>query len=138
MSVEGIINVGPSNINQAFGNFTWNSPSQAINFSFGGGLTTVNGDMTVASTGTGSIILKSSGGTTTTTVVGDYIQTGGRLSLIGASDNHNLNIRGDFSMSGGTLTRAGTGTANVMFAGTTEQAVYQDRRHYYKCDQFFD
>src|SRR5688572_736581 len=122
MSVEGIINSGPSNINQPFGNFTWNSPSQAVNFSFSGGLLTVNGDMTVASTGTGSIILKNSGGTTATTVFGDYIQTGGRLSLIGASDNHNLNIRGDFNMSGGTLTRAGTGIANVMFAGTTEQA----------------
>jgi len=122
MSMEGIINSGPGNINQAFGNFRWNSPLQAINFSFGGLLTTVNGDFIVNSTGTGSIIFKNFGGTTATTVAGDYIQTGGRVSLIGASDNHNLNIRGDFNMTGGTLTRAGTGVANVMFAGTTEQA----------------
>lgn len=122
MSVEGIINSGPTNLNQAFGNFTWNSPLQALNFSLAGALTTVNGDFTVANTGTGSIILKNSGGTTVTNVFGDYIQSGGRLSIVGASDNHNLNIRGDFNMTGGTLTRAGTGTANVMFAGTTEQA----------------
>ena len=121
MSMGGIINSGPGNTNQAFGNFIWNSPLQAINFSFGGLLTTVNGDFTVNNTGTGSIIFKSFGGTTSTTVAGDYIQTGGRVSLIGASENHNLNIRGDFNMSGGTLTRAGTGVANVMFAGTTEQ-----------------
>ncbi len=123
MSMEGIINSSPSNINQAFGNFTWNSPSQALNFSFAGLLTTVNGDFTVGSTGTGSIIFKNFGGTTATTVAGDYIQTGGRVSIVGASDNHNLNLRGDFNMSGGTLTRGGSaGTASVMFAGTTEQA----------------
>ena len=26
------------NLNQTFGNFTWNTPSQAINFSFAGGV----------------------------------------------------------------------------------------------------
>ena len=121
MSVEGIINSGPTNVNQAFGNLIWNSPLQAINFSFGGLLTTVNGDFTVNNTGTGSIILKNSGGTTVTTIAGDYIQTGGKVSLVGASDNQTLNVKGDFNMSGGTFTRAGTGTAAVMFAGTTEQ-----------------
>ena len=86
-----------------FGNFTWNSSAQAINFSLAGSLTTITGDLTVNSTGTGSIIFKNFGGTTTTTVAGDYTQTGGRVFLIGASDNHNINLRGDFNMSGGTL-----------------------------------
>jgi len=45
-SITGIINVGPTNLNQTFGNFTWNSPSQAINFSIGGVLATINGDFT--------------------------------------------------------------------------------------------
>ena len=123
MSVEGIINSPPAGINQVFGNFTWNSPLQAINFSFDGLLVTVNGDFTVNSTGTGSIRLKNFGsGTTTTTVFGDYIQTGGTLFIIGTSETQNLSIRGDFNMSGGTLTRGGTGIANVFFGGTTEQA----------------
>jgi hypothetical protein len=122
MTVSGIINSGPGNTNQAFGNFTWNSPSQGINFSFNGLLATITGDLTVNSTGTGSIIFKNSGGTTVTNVTGDYIQTGGRVSLVGASEDHNLNIRGDFDMSGGTLTRAGSsGVATVNFAGTAEQ-----------------
>jgi hypothetical protein len=56
-------------------------------------------------------------------VFGNYIQTGGKVSLIAASENHTLNLRGDFNMIGGTLTRGGaSGTANVIFAGTTEQA----------------
>ncbi|MEP7373060.1 MAG: T9SS type A sorting domain-containing protein [Chitinophagaceae bacterium] len=127
-SVTGIINVGPANLNQTFGNFTWNCPSQAINFNFGGVLTTINGDFAVANTGaTGSIRLKNfEAGTATTTVAGDYIQTGGKLFLIGTSENQNLNIKGDFLMSGGTLTRGGTpgptSIANVNFSGTAVQA----------------
>jgi len=126
-TVSGIINVGPANLNQAFGNFTWNCPSQALNFNFGAVLVTINGDFTVANTGTGSIRLKNfEAGTATTTVAGNYIQTGGTLFLIGTSENQNLNIKGDFNMSGGTLTRGGTpgptSIANVNFSGTTVQA----------------
>jgi hypothetical protein len=126
-NINGIINVGPANLNQTFGNFTWNSPSQAINFSFGAVLVTVNGDFTVANTGTGSIRLKNfEAGTTTTTVAGDYIQTGGTLFLVGTSETQNLNVRGDFTMSGGVLTRGGTpgptSLANVNFSGTVVQA----------------
>ena len=123
MSVEGIINSAPAGINQVFGSFRWNSPSQAINFSFDGFLVTVNGDFTVNSTGTGSIRLKNFGsGTTTTTVAGDYIHTGGTLFIIGSSETQNLSVKGDFNMTGGTMTRGGTGIANVFFSGTTEQA----------------
>jgi Secretion system C-terminal sorting domain len=123
-SVEGIINSAPGNVAQTFGNFTWNSPSQSLNFSFAGTLTTINGDFTVAATGAaGSIILKNFGGaTTTTTVAGDYIQTGGRLVIVGTSENHTLTVRGDFNMSGGTLTRSGaSGIALVNFGGTAVQ-----------------
>lgn len=124
-SVEGIINSAPGNVGQMFGNFTWNSPSQSINFNFAGTLTNINGTFTVASTGpTASIILKNfGGGTTSTTVLGDYIQTGGKLFLIGTSESHNLNIRGNFEMTGGLLTRSGaSGTASVNFSGTTVQS----------------
>lgn len=126
-SVTGIINTAVSNLNQAFGNFTWNCPLQAINFSFGAVLTTINGDFTVNSTGTGSIRLKNfEPGTTNTTVLGDYIQSGGSVFIVGSNETHNLNIRGDFNMSGGTLTRGGTpgptSLANVIFNGTAVQA----------------
>ena len=124
--VSGIINVGPTNLNQTFGNFTWNNPSQVVNFNFGGVIATINGDFTINSTGTGSIRLKNfEAGTATLTVAGDYIQTGGTLFLIGTSENQNLNIKGDFNMSGGVLTRGGTpgptSIANVNFSGTAVQ-----------------
>ena len=71
-SIEGIINATPTGFGQTFGNFTWNNPLQSINFSFDGLLVTINGDLTVNNTGTGSIRLKNFGsGTTTTTVNGD-------------------------------------------------------------------
>jgi Secretion system C-terminal sorting domain len=125
-SVNGIINSGVGNLNQTFGNFTWNSPSQSINFSFAAAVTTINGDFTINNTGNGSIILKNfGGGTTSTTVAGDYIQTGGRLTIVGSSETHNLNVRGNFDMSGGTITRGGTpgatSAANVNFSGTAVQ-----------------
>ncbi len=125
-SVQGIINVGPAGVNQVFGNFTWNSPSQGVNFSFDGLLLTINGDFTVNSTGTGSIRLKNFGGaTTTTTVNGDYVQTGGTLLIIGSSESQTLNLKGNFDMSGGTITRGGapgpTSIASIVFSGTTEQ-----------------
>ena len=126
-SIEGIINSTPTGFGQTFGNFTWNSPAQSINFSFDGLLVTINGDFTVNSTGTGRIILKNFGsGTTTTTVAGDYTQTGGTVYIIGTSESQTLSIKGDFNMSGGTLTRGGTpgatSIATVIFSGTTEQA----------------
>ena len=36
-SVNGMINTAVGNLNQTFGNFTWDSPSQVLNFSFAGG-----------------------------------------------------------------------------------------------------
>jgi hypothetical protein len=42
----------PSGISQSFGNFTWNCASQASAFSAAGSLTTVNGNLTISSSGT--------------------------------------------------------------------------------------
>ncbi len=126
-SIEGITSTGPSNLNQAFGNFTWNSPLQTIHFSFGAALTTINGNFTVISTGTNrSIRLKNiEPGTTSTTVAGDYIQTGGILYVVGSNNSHNLNIKRGFNMSGGSMRRGGTANAssiaNVIFSGTAVQ-----------------
>lgn len=119
--ITGITSTVPNNLGQSFGNFTWNCTSQTSDISFAAELETVNGDFRVGSTGSGSIRLKNSGGsTTTTTVGGDYIQTGGTLYIIGTSQTQELEIKGNFNMSGGTLTRNG-GTGNFNFIGTSEQ-----------------
>ncbi|HUM66080.1 MAG TPA: hypothetical protein PLV32_09550, partial [Chitinophagaceae bacterium] len=129
-SVEGFVNSVVSDLNQTFGNFTWNSPLQTSNFNFSGGLSTVKGDFTVANTGSGSIRLKNTGTPTTTIVQGDYIQTGGTLLLVGSSGTHTLRVNGDFTMTGGTLSRGGTpganSNANVAFVGGVPQVFTKD------------
>jgi hypothetical protein len=121
-NVTGVTTTVPNNLDQAFGNFTWNSASQSSALSFAAELATINGDFRVTSTGTGSIRLKNSGGATTnTTVNGDFYLTGGTLSLVNTSETQNLNLKGNFTMSGGTLTRGGTGVGNLIFNGTSEQ-----------------
>ncbi len=129
-SVEGFVNSVVSDLNQTFGNFTWNSPLQTSNFNFSGGLSTVKGNFTVANTGSGSIRLKNTGTPTTTIVQGDYIQTGGTLLLVGSSGTHTLRVNGDFTMTGGTLSRGGTpgasSNANVAFVGGVPQVFTKD------------
>lgn len=129
----------PNNLGQAFGNFTWNTPSMgsSTTFSLGGGLQTVNGDFTVVSTGsTPKVVRLKSGGpgynlavggnfviqsgslaltqsqtsTTSITVGGDINITGGTLTL-GITNNSPTNVflNGNFQKSAGTITR-GTGT----------------------------
>jgi hypothetical protein len=61
---------------QAFGNFTWNCTGQTGSISLGGRLTTVNGNFTVSSTGTGSFSFGISG-IGNVTIGGDYTQTAG-------------------------------------------------------------
>lgn len=128
-TIQGIINTGPGNFNQAFGNFTWNNPSQALHFNLNGALTTVNGDMTIVSTGAaGSLRFKNIGAAGATVIAGDYVQSGGSVYIVGSSNTtHTLSVRGDFRLTGGTVTRSGTGgAANVTFSGTTVQVLEKD------------
>ena len=116
--VTGITSSVPSNLNQSFSNFTWNCASQSSNISLGGSLTTVNGDFTVASTG--SAQLQDNSGTSTLSIGGNYIQTGGTFVLsTTASITSTLNIAGDYTQSGGTFSAVtGNGsTANINVTG---------------------
>lgn len=122
--VTGVIGTLPtvSSFNQNFGNFTWNCPLQTGNFSFATELETINGNFTINSTGTGDIALKvMGGGTSTTTVAGDFSISGGNLVFARNTDQTDLIVRGNVSISGGTLTR-GNGLGNFIFGGSTEQA----------------
>jgi len=105
----------------AYGNVTWNNTLQTGNISFAGALNTVNGNLSIQSTGTGDIRLKNSGGgTTTTNVAGNFSLSGGTLNIVGTSQTHDLNVDGNVSISGGTLTRTG-GTGNFNFSGASTQ-----------------
>ena len=94
-------NTPPSNL-QSFDNFTWSCPSQTQDMNLNGGLTTVNGDFTVTSTGGNQLRLSNNG--STIGIGGDYIQSGGYFTLgISSNSTSNMNIAGNFSLSGGTF-----------------------------------
>ncbi len=143
-SITGTTTTVPSGLTQSFHHLTWNTPSMSSNLSLGGNLTTVNGNLTFTSTGTGAIRLRLfsgatgalnvggnlilnaasaqptvSGSSTATTatvnVSGDLVISAGTLYL---SDNNGtgavLNAAGNFSMTGGAIS-AGAGRGTVNF-----------------------
>ncbi len=120
--VTGVTTTMPTGFNQSFGNLTWNCPNQSQLESFATSLQTINGNFTVASTGTGQLTLKISGGggATNTNVAGDFNLTGGFFYIVETSGSHNLNVSGNVNISGGTLARGG-GTANFVFDRTGVQ-----------------
>jgi len=131
---------------QSFGNFTWNSINQTNGvYSFYAQLSTVNGNLTIGNTGLGSLTLGNVG-TGDLTVGGNFIQTGGNFSLsstgarsmsVGGNVKINggifdlssstttanyttVNVGGDFSFTGGTITESGTTVGSIInFNGTT-------------------
>jgi len=93
----------------SFGNFKWNCTNQtstcALNTSI-----TVNGDLSILTTGSGILTLSSSGGPHIITLNGDYIQSGGVFNLYsGGTSPAVLDITdGDFNQNAGTLNSSGS------------------------------
>ncbi|WKV11892.1 T9SS type A sorting domain-containing protein [Marivirga harenae] len=139
--ISGVTNAVPTNINQSYGNFTWNCPSQSSTLFLGltGSNTTVAGNFTVSSTGGRTLALSSASGVVFE--VGNIILSGStRLALtssgnvtvntvnfsntstfvfLGTSGSGILNVSGNYSHNSGTI--QGTGTSRITFAGSTEQ-----------------
>jgi hypothetical protein len=97
--ITGITNSVPSGLAQSFGNFTWNCTGQGTDLSLAGGLTTVNGNLTISSTGSPHTLrlLNSSNGANTLNIAGNFNQTGGTLYVYGT----------------GTANKYGTETVNI-------------------------
>ncbi len=131
---------------QSFSNFIWNCASQSSSINLNGGLTTINGNMTIASTGSSMLYLasaastlsvggtfthsggtfslsNSSGITSTLAVTGAYLQSAGTFSVVdGSNATGVVNVFGNYSHTGGTLTVGGnsstTATVNFKKSGT--------------------
>lgn len=151
LRVTGYTNVttatAAGNWGQSFGNLEWNCAAQTATFNLGGLLTTVNGNLTVLSSGTtgvlrfasttvasiaiaenfdisgGSRVSFCTTGSCTVDVAGDYTQnlSAGYVRFAdGAAGVGTLNITGNFDLQAGTLTENGGGVAqgNINFVGT--------------------
>ena len=108
---------GPSGT--TFGNLTINfttAPSGSVNCS--GGITTINGDLTVQNTQ--SLEFRLSGNTAyNISIVGDLIVSGGILNFSSGTAAPTVTINGSFNQSGGTVTSS-IGTSIITFAGSNK------------------
>jgi len=86
---------------QAFGNFMWNCVSQSGTITAIGALNTVNGNFTLASSGTGLMRLGNNS-VGDLAIAGNYSQIGGHLQIT-AGSNRIMIVAGNFSLSGGTF-----------------------------------
>ncbi len=144
---NGALTTFQSSIHQNFGNFTWNSTNQTLDYSLAGQLLSVNGNLTISNTGTGSITLGgvvngdlsvggnfaqtggefiiSASGARAMTVAKNFSISGGAFDLSSSTTTANyttLNVGGNFSYTGGTITESGSTTASVInFNGTGNQ-----------------
>jgi hypothetical protein len=129
------------------GHFTWNCTAQTgTNLSLGSAMTTINGNFTVESTGTGSF--RMGVGTSTHTITGNFVMNGGNFQVTGSTNiiqvngnatvnngatldlsasasNGTFRVMGSLTIAaGGTLTESSTSTGSVVtLNGTTTQAV---------------
>ena len=123
--IDGVTATMPGGLGQSFGNFTWNCTGQTgadLNISplatASGG--SVGGNFSLFSTGTGSIRL-TDGTSYSISISGNYSQPGGTFHLSVGTGTGTLNVAGNFSITGGTISETGTGSGSIVFNGTTPQ-----------------
>ncbi len=107
-------NTAPAGL-QVFDNFTWNCPGQSQDISLGGGITTINGDFTIVSTGTKNLRMSTSA--LTLSIGSDFIQSGGNFDIVKGNVNSTVNIAGDYSQSGGVFQIDGNNPSIINLSG---------------------
>lgn len=105
--ITGIITTMPTNISGGnFGNFIHNASGQtaALSYAITSTATTIKGDYTLESTGSGSLSFKSGTSAATLTVNGNFIVNNGTLNAnIGGTAGLTLTINGNYSQTGGSF-----------------------------------
>jgi hypothetical protein len=111
--ITGITGDQPGNLDQSFGNFTWNCPNQNTNLNLSG-IPHVTGNFELNSTGS-AIIALSVSVDLNMTIEGNYTQTGGNFYPSNGTADNTLFIGGNFSMSGGYLGSQSNGSTQLVF-----------------------
>ncbi|MCC6395599.1 MAG: hypothetical protein IT282_01160, partial [Bacteroidetes bacterium] len=109
-TVSGNLSVGA----QTFMNITWNCPNQQDAINIPSQFTTAAGTFTVASTGTGKLVVNNSTSTVSRSFSGGYTQSGGTVDMASSSGTSLMDFDGSVSLLGGTLTETGTSTSNIL------------------------
>jgi len=104
-----------SSFSQAFSNFTWECTGQTVSINLLGLLTTVNGNFNLASTGTGSITYNSNSPATPVLTIGGNCTINANINMNNGTSTPVWNIAGNFSHTGGTISKAGGGVTTLTF-----------------------
>lgn len=116
--ISGITNTIPSNLNQSFQNFTWNCAGQTAVLNFGANLQTIQGNFTLASTGTGTLFLDQQGNSSTINIGGDLNITGGNTYQC-VNGSSTTNVSGNLIISGGSFSFNQSGATSYGNVSTT-------------------
>lgn len=109
VNVTGVTTTAPGQLGDSFHHFIWNSASQTGAVNLAGAVTGVAGNLTITSTGTGSLQWLNAGAFT---LGGDLVQSGGDFRLTNGSANMYV---GGLTLTGGTLTTT-TGITGLLWA----------------------
>ncbi len=141
--VIGVVNNLPARMDHSFHDFTWNAVGQTTDGDIGGAILGIIGDLSIESTGTGSLTWDGAGsnltiggsylhsggdfrysdkGSSTMTVVGDFDVTGGSYTIAESSGNPILTVAGDFTVSS-SLTETGTGFGSILLSSSSTQTI---------------
>ncbi|MCX6137149.1 MAG: hypothetical protein NTV54_06615, partial [Ignavibacteriales bacterium] len=111
-------------VNQSFYNFTWNCTNQGnVSIDMAGATTTINGALTIKSTGSGTGELRyATTQSTALTIAGNYVHTGGTFVLTSGTGSPTVTVNGNFNMIAGAFTMSsGAGTATMQVKGNFSQ-----------------
>ena len=103
LRVTGITNTLPDELTDTYHHVVWNNPGQTAALRLDGKPVAINGDLTVASTGSGSLAWVNDDNNKPLTVGGDYVQTGGTFVFVTGNSSTTMTVAGDFTVSGGTF-----------------------------------
>lgn len=104
-------------LSQSFGNFTWNYSGQTADINLAGALTTVNGNFTLASSGTKTLALTAT--TALTLNIGkDLIIQNGILDFsTGAAATKVLTLGGNYTQTNGTFKNTNSTVLSILLTG---------------------
>ncbi len=111
--ITGVTGSRPGNRDQSFHHFIWNCTAQSSDISLVN-LTTINGNFLVQSTNNRYLNLSNSGSRDINVAENFEIGTGCYFRISGTTANNNLEIGGDFLMTGGDFTMTRNSGADVV------------------------
>lgn len=106
----------------SWGNVKINSTTSTTLLQLGGNITAVNGNFEVLSTGSGTNEVRlSANSSATLSIAGNFTVSGGVFVLSSGTGMPVVNVAGNVSFTGGTVTETGTGYGKIVFSKAGEQ-----------------